>query len=195
MKPWLSNPRGRQLEAFVGAYGIKTSGFSSSDELVFKACQLFEIDLGTTDTIDQAADAIVLLGKKERRIRAAKNRHLLTDDEPSKTAVDTPITAEGLEKMMADSKPHLIDGTSMDCVGELDIDPAKLLRKVVSAVISHGQGHVLYDFPEVLAFFGSRIPDREELAGHTGVDERMFEAKANWSNLDPSKSKRIEATQ
>jgi hypothetical protein len=87
--------------------------------------------------------------------------------------------------MMADSRPKMVDGADMDCVGELDLDPARLLRKVVSAVISHGQGHILYEFPEILSFFGSRIPHRHEVEGLTGVDERMFEAKAKWPNLIP----------
>jgi hypothetical protein len=193
MKPWLSDPRGRQLEAFIGAWRIKTSQFDTVGDILQGARLLFDLPMSASSSIGLAADYLEALGKKERAIRARENLHLF--GEKSEKASEAPITAEGLEKMMADSKPHLIDGASMDCVGELDIDPAKLLRKVVSAVISHGQGHILYDFPEVLAFFGSRIPDREELEGHTGVDERMFEAKAKWPNLDPSKAKRIETTQ
>lgn len=95
------------------------------------------------------------------------------------------ITIEGIERMMADSKPQLVDGAGQDCVGELDIDPAKLLRKVVSAVISSGQAHILYEFPELLEFMGSRIPHPSEVEGHTGIDARMFEAKAKWPNLIP----------
>ena len=95
------------------------------------------------------------------------------------------ITMAGLEKMFAESQPQLVSGASQDCVGELDIDPARLLKKVVAAVISHGQGHILYEFPEVLEFTKSRIPSRSEIEGHTGIDERMFEAKAKWPNLIP----------
>lgn len=95
------------------------------------------------------------------------------------------ITQEGLEKMFADDEPKLVSGASQDCEGELDINPVTLLKKVISAVISHGQGHILYDFPEVLEFTKSRIPSRSELSGHTAVDERMFEAKAKWPNLIP----------
>ncbi|WP_107327418.1 hypothetical protein [Agrobacterium pusense] len=95
------------------------------------------------------------------------------------------ITMAGLEKMFAESQPQLVDGSSQDCIGELDIDPARLLKKVIAAVISHGQGHILYDFPEVLEFTKSRTPSRSELEGHTGIDERMFEAKAKWPNLIP----------
>ena len=59
---------------------------------------------------------------------------------------ETPVTEQkitmaGLEKMFADSEPQLVDGASQDCIGELDIDPARLLKKVIAAVISHGQGH------------------------------------------------------
>ncbi|MBD8556329.1 hypothetical protein IFT84_17615 [Rhizobium sp. CFBP 8762] len=191
MKPWLSEPRGRQLEAFVGVWGIKTSRYESTSDLVLDARLLFGLAQAGDEgfwSVEETAEAIEALGKKERVSRAWKNLCLVaidTDDAPTVSAVDAPITSEALEKMMADSKPKLIDGADMDCSGELDIDPAKLLRKVVSAVISGGQGHILYDFPEVLAFFGSRIPSRSELSGHTAVDERMFEAKANWPNLKP----------
>lgn len=190
MKPWLSSPRGRQLEAFVGAYGIKTSRYQTTEEIIIDACTLFDL-LGVNRSVlwsvEETASAIEALGKKERVKRARDNRHLIArpDDEPLAKRADAQITEEGLAKMMADSKPQMIDGADMDCSGELDIDPAKLLRKVVSAVISADQGHILYEFPEVLAFFGSRIPSRAELSGHTGVDERMFEAKAKWPNLIP----------
>jgi hypothetical protein len=95
----------------------------------------------------------------------------------------TRYSMQQLERMVNNSEPHLIDGAPMDCEGELDIDPVKLLRKVVSAVISADRADILWEFPDVLAFFGSRIPDREELAGHSNVDERMFEAKSRWPNL------------
>ncbi len=185
MKPWLSEPRGRQLEAFVGVWDIKTSRFNTANELIFVACGLYDLSFDEIDTVEKAAEAIEALGKKARGELARKNRGALALDEKIFADPDAPISREGLERMMAASKPQMIDGASMDCIGELDIDPAKLLRKVVSAVISHGQGHILYDFPEVLAFFGSRIPHRHELEGHTGVDERMFEAKAKWPNLIP----------
>ena len=185
MKPWHSEPRGRQLEAFVGVWGIKTNAFESADELIFIACQLFELDLGTVDTVEEAASQIEALGKKTRGDLAKKNRAKLFPEDSFAPPEDAPITISGLERMMASSKPELVDGAHMDCIGDLDIDPAALLRKVVSAVISYGQGHILYEFPEVLSFFKSRIPHRHELEGHTGVDERMFEAKAKWPNLIP----------
>lgn len=190
MKPWLHEPRGRQLEAFVGVWDIKTSRYETAKDLIIDACILFDLSGVSGDhlwSVEETATAIEALGKKERSNRARGNRHLIAtdDDGQAPKATDAPITEESLEKMMADAKPVMIDGEPMDCVGELDIDPAKLLRKVVSAVISAGQGHILYEFPEVLAFFGSRIPRREELANHHGVDERMFEAKAKWPNLIP----------
>ena len=95
---------------------------------------------------------------------------------------DAPITQDGLQKMMDGAGEQLIDGEPFDCEGNLDIDPAKLLRKVVSAVISHGQASILWEFPEVLAFFGSRIPQRHEVTHLHNVDERMFEAADKWPN-------------
>ena len=188
MKPWLSEPRGRQLEAFLGVWGIKTSQIETTNDIIADACTLYSIPMTIGMTVETVADQINALGRKERRVRAQANIGFFSDRQPTTSKTEQPITEEALEKMMANSAPQMIDGADMDCVGELDIDPAKLLRKVVSAVISGGQGHILYDFPEVLAFFGSRIPSREELAGHTGVDERMFEAKAKWPNLKPGYS-------
>lgn len=185
MKPWLSEPRGRQLEAFVGVWDIKTSRYETTAEMISSACILFGISAPSFWGVEETAAAIESLGKKERGALARANRHLIAtvDDGPVKGVVEVPVTVEGLEKMMANSAPQMVSGAGQDCIGELDIDPARLLRKVVSAVISGGQGHVLYEFPELLEFMGSRIPSREELSGHTNVDERMFEAKAKWPNL------------
>lgn len=87
-----------------------------------------------------------------------------------------------LQNMVDKSAPKLIDGEPFDCEGDLDIDPVKLLRKVVSAVISADRPDILWEFPDVLAFLGSRIPQREEVAHHHNVDERMFEAADKWPN-------------
>lgn len=92
------------------------------------------------------------------------------------------ITEAALSKMMDEASPQLIDGAPFECVGKLDIDPATLLRKVVTAVISYGHADILWEFPEVLAFFGSRIPQRSEVAHLHNVDERQFEAADKWPN-------------
>lgn len=186
MKPWISEPRGRQLEAFVGVWDIKTSQFETTPDLLAAACALFGLDHSPDNTVDDVARQIEDLGKKGRASRARTNRYLIaTGDEGQAKGGDAVITVEGLEKMVADSRPVMVDGSGQDCVGELDIDPARLLRNVVSAVISAGQGHILYEFPELLEFMGSRIPSRAEVAYHHKLDERMFEAKARWPNLKP----------
>lgn len=41
-----------------------------------------------------------------------------------------------------------------------------LLRKVVSSVVSQGHADDLYEFPEVLAYFGARMPDAGEISDH-----------------------------
>lgn len=97
----------------------------------------------------------------------------------------TRIAHESLQRMMERSKPEMVDGEPFDCAGELDIDPAQLLRKVVSAVISAGRADILWEFPDVLAFFGSRIPQREEVAHLHNVDQRMFDAADKWPNRNP----------
>lgn len=184
MKPWLSEPRGRQLEAFLGVWGIKTREIETTNDLIADACTLFDIRIKIDQTVASVAEEIEAIGRKERKSRAEANISFFSD-RSIKKQTGQPVTTEALEKMMADSKPKLVDGASQDCVGELDIDPAQLLRKVVSAVISHGQGNVLYEFPELLEFMGSRIPHPSEVEGHTGLDARMFEAKAKWPNLIP----------
>lgn len=93
---------------------------------------------------------------------------------------DVPITEAGLLRMMEQSAPNMIDGADLDIDGQLDIDPAQLLRKVVSAIIAAGRADILWEFPEVLAFFNARIPDRNEVSGQHGIDERQFDAKSRW---------------
>lgn len=65
---------------------------------------------------------------------------------------------------------------SLNAEGERKGDPDQLLRKVVLAVVEAGQAHILYDMPEVLAFFGSVIPTPLELADLHNVDPRILEA-------------------
>lgn len=178
------NPALKKIEAFIGAWGVKTGDIGGAEHLLELASRLFEIPNSGVE--DRMATEIEALGRKERKRLAHKNLAEVFGAGPHEGAVapaSSEITEAALSRMMENSKPHLIDGADLDIDGPLDIDPAKLLRKVVSAVISSGQAHVLWEFPEVLAFFGARIPDREELSNHHNVDERMFEAKGRWPNL------------
>lgn len=184
MKPWLSEPRGRQLEAFLGVWGIKTSEIETTEDLIADACTLYGLTIEVGVSVESIASQIEALGRKERKARVEANIGFFPS-RAEKKQTPQPVTQEGLEKMFSESQPKLVSGASQDCVGELDIDPARLLKKVVSSVISYGQGHILHEFPELLEFLGSRIPSRDELSGHTGIDERMFEAKAKWPNLIP----------
>lgn len=181
-KPWLEFERGRQLEAFIGVWGIKTRGFATSEELIENVAKLYQILVTSKSTVDDVAAQVEALGKKERRFLAMKNLGMFPD-RGRDNASESPITQEALVEGLGKETPQLVSGASQDCVGELDIDPVRLLRKVVSAVIGAGQGHVLYEFPELLEFLGSRIPHPSELEGHHGVDTRMFEAKSKWPNL------------
>lgn len=187
-KEWISEPLGKKLEAYVGAQGVLTSRFSSTKELVWFACRLFDLDPEIFTTIHDATVEIESLGRRERGARARKNKDVLfpPDDLSETERPKSQNSEQSLQKMMDDSRPKLIDGTPFDCEGELDIDPAKLLRKVVSTVISSGHGDILWEFPDVLAFFGARIPNPDELTGHSNVDERMFDAKNKWPNLKRS---------
>lgn len=170
--------RMRQIEAFLGCWGVKTKGMTA-DEIISMAETVFETGRCHYEALAEKIDA---LGKTKRRELAAKNLphygiHLF------QKLNKTKITNEGMDRMMERSSPNLINGDSMDVIGELDIDPAALLQKVVTAVINYGHQDILWEFPEVLAYFGSRIPNRGELEGHHKVNEAMFEAKKRWPNL------------
>jgi hypothetical protein len=67
-------------------------------------------------------------------------------------------TEAALERVAANASPKLIDGRPFGVEGELDIDPAKLLRKVVSAGISSGHAECLHEFPGVLFCIRFRMP-------------------------------------
>lgn len=184
-KPWHEFERGKQLEAFIGAQGVKTSTFATSNEIITCAEMVFAYDDEKVFllSVDEAAAWVESLGRKGRKDRAAKNfgrfSHLTNADAP-KTTGSAEVTQNGLEKMFADDAPQLVSGKQQDLERDLDINPANLLRKVISAVISHGQGHILYDFPEVMQFLKSRIPDRDELSGHHSINEDIQKAKENW---------------
>jgi len=78
-------------------------------------------------------------------------------------------TPEGLRRMMEASAPDINEQG-------FDVDPARLLQKVVVAVIGAGRQDILWEFPEVLDFFEARIPERHEVSHLHNIDERMFAA-------------------
>lgn len=50
-----------------------------------------------------------------------------------------------------------------------------LLRNVVLAVVEQGQAHLLYEFPDVLAYFGARLPANLEHARYHVVSDNGFD--------------------
>jgi hypothetical protein len=52
-----------------------------------------------------------------------------------------------------------------------DETAAQLLRKVVVAIINKGHADDLYEFPDVLDYFGARIPDENEISPEAALDE------------------------
>jgi hypothetical protein len=86
------------------------------------------------------------------------------------------VTQDSLHRMVERSVPQLIDGEPFGVEGQIDIDPAKLLGLVVTAVINHGQARILYEFPDVLAFFGSRLPTPSMVTPSTMATARLEEA-------------------
>lgn len=191
---WPNGSAERKIEAFIGAWGVKTGDIADTDHLLELASRLFEVD--NSGVADRMMAAIERLGPKGRKALAQKNLAAVmgsagrfgqaSSGNAAMVATDVPITTERLQRMMAASKPQLIDGEPYNVTGELDIDPAQLLRKVVSAVISAGRTDILWEFPEVLAFFGARIPDRPETAHLHNVDPRMFAAAEKWLNRKPT---------
>lgn len=59
------------LQSRIGAFGIRTSMISSDEEMVAVACEMFGIQAGT---IDEAWQASLAIGKKERGRRARASR-------------------------------------------------------------------------------------------------------------------------
>lgn len=175
----------KKIEFFIGAWGVKTGDIASADHLLELASRLFEIE-NTGSELDMASK-IEALGRKERKRLAEKNMPLVFGSRPHEKAqvYVTGVTEAQLDRMMSESQPKMIDGDDLDIDGQLDINPAQLLRKVVSAVISSGRADILWEFPEVLAYFGSRIPYRHEVEHLHNIDERQFEAKAKWPNVRP----------
>lgn len=61
-------------------------------------------------------------------------------------------------------KDALLAGKTVEECGLLEGPQADdVLREVVLTLIESGQASILYDIPEVLEYYGARIPTREEL--------------------------------
>lgn len=67
-------------------------------------------------------------------------------------------------------KEALLAGKTMKEAGLQYLEPSpirpemsahELLRQVVLAVIEADQGRILYDYPDVLAYFGGRVPPKD----------------------------------
>lgn len=59
------------LQSRIGAFGVKTGMIASDDEMIAVACEMFGIQAGT---IDEAWQASLAIGKKERGRRARASR-------------------------------------------------------------------------------------------------------------------------
>src|SRR5690606_11176016 len=152
---WANGSPERKIEAFIGAWGVKTGDIVNTDHLLELASRIFEVE--NNGIPERMMEAIAALGPKGRKAMAQKNIKSVMGDagrfspDWSKSADGiTRMSQESLQRMMDASKPELIDGAPFECEGELDIDPAQLLRKVVSAVISADRADILWEFPDVL---------------------------------------------
>lgn len=59
------------LQSRIGAFGVKTGMIASDEEMVAVACEMFGIE---ASTIDEAWQASLAIGKKERGRRARASR-------------------------------------------------------------------------------------------------------------------------
>jgi len=93
-----------------------------------------------------------------------KERLLAFDDAEGFIAASAP---KSLVEALDNPGSRLIDGEPFGVQGQLDVDPAKILHKVVMAVINAGHASCLYEFPDVLAYFKARMPtaDQKPIAG------------------------------
>lgn len=93
-------------------------------------------ELEPTENVAEIASKIDALGRRERKVRASRN--IQREDESVDLAGDVE-PEEPIEK--------------------------KLLHQVVMALTDAGQAHLLANLPEVLAYYGSRVPTVEEVIG------------------------------
>lgn len=70
-KPWLTEDRGVELEAYLGSRGYRTSSLATSEELIAETARVFEIEAATNVT--EMAARVDALGKRERGQRANRN--------------------------------------------------------------------------------------------------------------------------
>lgn len=165
----------KQIEAFLGCWGVKTKGMKER-EIHDMAQTVYEVK---AFGYEELAEKIEALGKTKRRELAVKNLPHYGIYLFQKLKKEN-VTEAAIDRIMQKSQPKMVSGEDMGLDRDLDIDPAALLQKVVTAVINYGHQDILWEFPELLSYFGSRIPDREEVAHLHNVDERMFDAKEKW---------------
>lgn len=160
-KPWKVEKRGTELEAYLGSRGIRTSQFETTEDLIAAARSVFQV-IG--NSCDEVADAVSRLSKGERARLASKNGQLFSDFAPA-------ATGNGGKQ---ETQPRgVVDGGPFGFPGSLDLDAEKLLKKVVGKLISTGNAGLLNEFPDVLAYFGGRLPERP------GPTAAMIEAGVN----------------
>lgn len=134
-KPWLSEPGGAQLQAFLGVWGVRTSEFADTTDLLMKAADVFEIPMASTCA--EMAAAIEAIPKKQRSALGRKN--VRGED------VDT---SSGAPKVRREKTPA-----------------EELLHHVVMAVINSGNSDLLKEIEELNEYYNCRIPTVAEVVG------------------------------
>jgi hypothetical protein len=122
-----------RLAGFIGSRGVQVSSIPDEAGLIAVTSEMFE--LPATEDIEAMVEAVAALTRAERGRRAS-------------AYVQRTIGSggSGLQRRRAPSPIRP------------DWDAHTLLRKVVTAVINHGHAADLYEYPDVLAYFGSRTP-------------------------------------
>jgi hypothetical protein len=127
-----TNTAARQVAGYVCSRGIPGSSIPDEQALIALASEMFEVPI--TEDVEKMASTIATLPRKERRIRANRYLHRTGRSQGRLTSGDSPA-----------GFPH-----------HSDWDAHTLLQKVVMAVLNNGHASDLYEFPDVLAYFGAQ---------------------------------------
>ncbi len=140
-KPWSNIEGGKSLEAFLGAYGYRTSEIETSEDLVMEAARVYEIP----PVFDVSAMAAAV-----KAIPAARRRELAYKNIP-----------QGMRSRVDSGQV----GQRADTGDGPETDYKKLFHLVVGAVTGSGHGDILKELPDVLAYYKCRIPTVADVIG------------------------------
>ena len=146
MPDWTKIDGATRVAAALGCWGCKTGEIRTEAELIRIACIVYRLPPAVC-TVREAADAIAEIPKAERKRRVYE---ALCAEWPAPCR----LWPEGINGRSPPKRRSRPEGGSEPA----GLDPARMLRELVSAVISCGRGDILAGIPGLLAFFGARDP-------------------------------------